>query len=136
MPVLTDEIVLNTDAFVPVDQAQSLRQRAHQLLASHPWTTKEIFYGDQAEPTDNDAPLWSFCFNLGLDHIRATKCRWRGDVEAIVNFLKDVAAKTGQEILLEIRYRSKPWHSQHIAYIDDECPDCDEICEMIERVAK
>src|SRR5262249_30096622 len=136
MPVLNDEIVLNIDGFVPFDPAKSLRKRANQLLASRVWTTKEVFYGDQAEPAEDDTQMWSFCFNLGLDHIGETNGRWRQDVEALVNFLQQVIKETGREILVEVRYRSRPWHSEHIAIVDEECPDLDEICEMIERVAR
>jgi hypothetical protein len=136
MPVLTDEIVLNVDGFVLTDPANSVRQRAQQFLASRRWTTDQIFYGDQAEPEEEGiGPMWSFCFNIGLDKIDITNGKWRDDVHSLVGFLKELQAETNHDIVMDVRFRSKPWYSGHIAYIDEKCTDIDTICEMIERVA-
>jgi hypothetical protein len=135
MPVLKDEKILNVDGFAPLDLADSLRNRAQLFIASRQWSTTEVFYGDQAEDTEEGTDLgWSFCFNLGLDHIRGSKGKWRDDIGALVGHLQEIFAETGREILIEVRYRSKPWHSEHIAYVDDQTPDLDTICGMIERV--
>jgi hypothetical protein len=142
MPALNDECVLNVDGFVSFNPAQSLRAHARKFVASRPWSTKEVFYGDQLEPTEEsaeqerDEPLWSFCFCLGLDHIPDSNGDWRDDVGALVGFLQEISSETGREILMEVRWRSKPWYSEHIAYVDDKTPDLTTICAMIERVAK
>jgi len=142
MPALTDECVLNIDGLLSFDPAASLRQRAQQFVSSRSWSTKEVFYGDQAEPADEDTdtgpqePLWSFCFCLGLDHILAGKGDWRGDIGSLVDFVQQVYVETGQEILVEVRYRSKPWYSDHITYVDDSTADLGTICSMVERVVK
>ena len=140
MPALTDECVLNVDGFLPFDPAASIRDRAQRFVSSHTWSTKEIFYGDQPEPAGEDAeagsqqPLWSFCFCLGLDHISAGNGDWRTDIRALVDFVQPIFSETGREIVIEVRYRSKPWHSEHITYVDENTSDLDSICSMVDRV--
>lgn len=135
MPALNDETVLNVDGFTATDPARWLRQRAQQFIASRHWSTPSVFYGDQAEPDDGSVPApWSFCFNLGLDHIRRPGVAWRKDVEALVRFLESIADDIGCEILLEVRYRSQPWRSEHLAIVDGPGGDAGGICDMIARV--
>jgi hypothetical protein len=137
MPVLNDEQVLNVDGLAAIDTAQSLRIRAQGFLASRHWTTTEISYGDQVEPDEEGAiPLWSFSFCLGLDHIHLGEQGWRDDVEALIRFLQEVYSETRREILMEVRYRSRLWYSEHIAFVDDNTPEVDAICTMIKRVTK
>jgi hypothetical protein len=136
MPALSDDKVLNIEGYLDTDPARSLRLRAQQFITSRRWSTSSIFYGDQAEPADEPVPApWSFCFNLGLDHIHRPGVAWRKDVEALVRFLETVLQETESEILMEVRYRSQPWHSEHIAYVDGPVADVGELCDMVERVA-
>jgi hypothetical protein len=134
--VLTDETVLNVDGLVPVDPAAGLRQRAQDFIASRQWTTEQISYADQAEPSDlEDEPQWSMNFNMGLGHIKTTAQDWFADVAAIVAFVREVSRETGSEFLVEVRYRSKPWYSEHIAFVNAEAKAPDFMREMIQRVA-
>jgi len=142
MPALTDECVLNVEGFLPFDPAESLRRRAQEFVRSRSWSTKEVFYGDQAEPAGEDAeagspkPLWSFCFCLGLDHISPGSEDWRSDIRALVDFVQPIYSETGREIVVEVRYRSKPWYSEHIDYVDDNTADLNTICSLVERVVR
>lgn len=132
--MLTDETILNVDGFVPVDPAAGLRQRAEDFLFSRHWTTGQVFYADQAEPPDlQERPQWSMTFNLGLNHIKNTGEDWFADVVSLVEFVREICQETGNEFLVEVRYRSRPWYSEHIAFInaDEEPPE--EMCEMVQR---
>jgi hypothetical protein len=148
MPELTDEKVLNCDGFLHVDPAIEIRGRAERFLATREWSTDQVCYGDQCElvdeygddtPPDEDedvemVPRWSFCFNLGLDHIRTCGVDWYADVQAIVDFLRNVATETETEFNVDVRYRSKRWYSEHIAIVDGSNRDRRYIKAMIERV--
>lgn len=86
--------------------------------------------------TEPEGPRrWSFSFALGLDHITTTSGDWFADVEAILDFLQTVAAEEDCESVVEVRYLSKPWFSEHITYIDQEATNRSAIRQMIELVA-
>jgi hypothetical protein len=133
--MLTDEAVLNTDAFVPFDPAGSLRARAQTFLASREWSTAQVSYGDQSEPDSGEPPLWSFAFALGLDHISKHRMECLADIEALIGFLQEVAKEFRCEVTVQVSYRSKPWHSEHIAFVTGEALDVKGITEMVQRVA-
>lgn len=150
MTHIPDEVALVTDTFLTTDPTLHLSQRAHTLIAHRVWSTKSIYYGDQREPTvdefgddslledgsEPDGPLrWSFSFALGLDHIKTTSGDWFGDVAAILDFLQTVAVEQGCESLVEVRYLSQPWFTEHITYVDGNAIDRTAIRQMIKRVA-
>jgi hypothetical protein len=86
-------------------------------------------------PDGEDAetmPRWSICFNLRLDHIRASGLDWFADVRAIVEFLRDLARETETEFTVEIRYRSRLWYSEHLSFVDASHGDSSFMKEMIE----
>jgi hypothetical protein len=137
MTVLTDEVVLNVDGFVSSNPVESLRPRAQEFLASRRWTSTQIFFGDQAEAEEGEIePLWSFCFCIGLDNLDSSNGKWRDDVAALLAFLKELPVETEHEMVMDVRIRSKPWYSGHIAFVDEMCPALDKICDMIETTAK
>jgi hypothetical protein len=136
MPVLTDEVVLDIDGFLFVDPRSGLRQRAESFLASRPWSTSQIFYGDQPELEDGVAqqPAWSMNFGLGLDRIKTTHEDWFSDVIALLNFVQTLQREIDNEFVAEVRYRSKLWYSEHITFIDNQELDFPAIRAMIVRV--
>lgn len=149
--MLRDEVILNTDTFVPFDPAKTIRPRAQALIATHRWSTDQIWYGDQREPTvdiyGDDSPLedgsqpegdprWSFSFNLGLDHIGSSTADWFADVCAILDFLGRVHVETGAESLVDVRYRSTPWFSETVAYCDGSSRDDAAMREIIEQLSR
>ncbi len=121
MPALTDEVVLDIDGSLFVDPRNELRQRAESFLASRPWLTSQIFYGDQPESEDavEQQPAWSMNFGLGLDHIKTTHEDWFSDVIALLNFVQTIQRELDNEFVAEVRYRSKSWYSEHITFIDN-----------------
>ena len=131
--MLLDEVILNTDTFVPSDPAETIRPRAEALIQSRKWSTNQVWYGDQREPTmdiyGDDSPLedgkepegdprWSFGFNLGLEHIPSTTADWFSDVVALLEFLQQVYSETGSESIVEIRYPSVLWFSETVEIVD------------------
>ncbi|MDB5338642.1 MAG: hypothetical protein JWN70_4261 [Planctomycetaceae bacterium] len=150
MTRIPDEVALVTDSVVTTDPSIHLSQRANALIAHRAWSTKSIYYGDQREPTVDEygddslledgsepdgPPRWSFSFALGLDHIKTASGDWFADVAAILDFLKTVSVEQGCESLVEVRYLSKPWFSEHITYVDEKAIDQTTIRQLIERVA-
>lgn len=137
MPIGTDEKVLSIDGYIAVDPALGLRQRCQDFLLSRSWATDQVFYGDQPEPLDPEAdgPEWSLGFNYGLDHIRTAGDRWRDDVAALVTFVQALQGELENEFEVDVRSRSKLWHSEHITFVDERPLDIARICDMIRRVA-
>jgi hypothetical protein len=148
MPVITDEKVLSFDGFVSTDPALGMREQAQNLLASHAWSTSQVWYGDQYEPTDpygdgsppqpdeevEMIPRWSMCFNLGLDHVDGSNATWFADVSAIIQFLQHVCSTAGDdnEFVVDVRSRFKPWYSEIVGFITNEPPNLDVIRVLIE----
>jgi hypothetical protein len=131
----TNEKVVTVDGAILVDPALDYRQRAQDFIASRQWSTTQVFYADQPEPDEEDfPPLWSLSFELGLDHITATDKNWCDDIGAIIAFFQSVQAETNGEFVMEVRYRSKLWYSETIAFIDEKIQETDSICNMIKRV--
>ncbi len=149
MTLTQDEAVLVTDTFVASDPVSGLRQRARSLIAGRRWSTQSISYGDQQEPIIDEygddslledgsspagEPRWSFCFVLGLDHIKAKPGEWFADVEAILDFLQTLFVEEKCESRIEVRYQSKPWLSEHIVTVDEQTTDRMSVRRMIELV--
>ena len=146
---IADEIVLVTDTILIIDPAPQLRQRANSLISGRRWSTPSILYGDQQEPAIDEygddslledgsppdgQPRWSFSFALGLDHISNGHGDWFADVAAILDYLHTIAVEYSCESVVEIRYTSKPWQCEHVAYIDEEPRDHPKIRQMMLRI--
>ena len=119
--VMNNERFLLVDGFIFVDPAESIRDRSLALINELHWSTDQIAYADQPEPEDvvETQPAWSICFELGLDHALDKMGDWRQDVNRLFTFLDEVQAETGAEFLVEVRFRSAPWYSLHVCFIDD-----------------
>jgi len=133
-------MVLNVDDFVPVDTAIGLRERAQRFIASRPWATPSIYYGDQPEPADVKFPEskagWSICFCLGLDHARFPQAGWFTDVAAIVGFVRAIACEVGCEFTVEFRLNSRSWYSETVSIVTEapgEQSDLAAIRSMLEH---
>src|SRR5262249_26215807 len=101
----------------------ALRRMAQSFIAGRKWSTASICYGDQPEPQfseDSAKPMWSMCFNLGLDHVRHTESDWFADVAAIADFLQPIAREIGCEFIMEIRLKSRLWYSETLMFISKE----------------
>ena len=120
---IKDEMVLNVDGIIPVDPAVSLRAKAQEFVSTRKWTTPSIYHGDQPEPTfskENNNPMWSMCFCLGLDHIKKTEVDWFADVAAIIQFLQPIARELGCEFTVEFRLKSRQWYSETLTAISEK----------------
>lgn len=135
MPNSTDETVLNIDGFLFVDPALGLRQRAEGFLTSRQWCTAQVFYADQPEPEDvvEEQPAWSMGFNLGLDHIKTAGSDWFDDVTALLGFVQTLQQELENEFVVEVCYRSKSWHSEHITFINGRHINFAKMRDMIVR---
>jgi hypothetical protein len=136
-PALKDEMVLNVDAILSVDPAKGLHDRAQKFVSSRQWATPSIFYGDQAQPDyPEESPMWSMSFCLGLDHALKIESDWFADVEAIVEFVHNVAHETSCVFSLEFQHGLR---SETVAFVDDDPDhkmDIEEIYSTLERLIK
>ena len=133
MTLLKDEMVLNVDGIIPVDPALALRPRARAFVSARKWNTTSIHYGDQPEPElseENDRPMWSMCFCLGLDHVKKTGADWFRDVVAIVEFLQPIAREIGCEFTVEFRLKSRQWYSETLTVVSDNPKDEDDLASL------
>jgi hypothetical protein len=54
----------------------------------------------------------------------------------LLRFLKQIVDENGIEVVIQVSYSSKPWHSVHIAFVDERPVDFATIRKMIERLTK
>jgi hypothetical protein len=78
-------------------------------------------------------PEWDLGLNLGLDH-RVGLPSWFAGVEAVVGFLRRLAAETGRQFVLFLCFRSEPWRQEHLDFIGPGPLDLRWLQDAIERL--
>ena len=127
--MVLDEIVLNLDGFISLDPAIGVRERCERFTAAQDGS--RIAYGDQPESEG----LWSISFNLGLDDLKHGSDAGFNNIDALLVFANDLAGELSAELTADIRFRSKPWYSGHLAFLEGQPLDLTKLHDLIITMA-